>query len=1546
MGILPIAPGEWGQAPTLECVYKKVRRVFEHLNTMKQRRFFSGEITSAHATMLFFLLSFLFGAVTAGVQVGTAGHALEFDGFRNTFSRVTSVCFENRFMLSSGFSVDFWMNVYEAPNMAKGNDLGMTFINSGISNIMGNGYEKGISLRVGTNNGINSFFVVNLFQTECHPVFVIPHPWDSFRHRWQHVSVHYNVSHAWVWLNGEPLLNFNTLTPETPCGLRPMEVTNDFWIFGGDEQTVQPADNLISDGFFGALDEIKLYKHPRSVAAVRSTMFRSLTQSEREDSELVLYQTFEETTGASSLVDSRAEGDMPMTLGDGLRLYTPRRIPSGAPVVTLNHTDAVTLTVHEAGPLSAPPFHWSVATWDPQTETRSSQNYTLVGLPMSALFTVSLPDGETALTPDMLPLTLSLEQGLWVRHMPTANQTAEDLLTVVGPGQTAFNVTLKVIPNRVPTAGNSGQALLCDGVDDYYFADSFTYSRQEGQTKPVTVEFWARSNREDATDGVLFSVGDSEIYFLCVEGSGSLTHGVTGLCHGRFISHFPFQREVIFDYGWRPARGLFLGRAQRSMNPFFNQWAHVALVSEGKEGGTMTIYINGEAFTTSQAYPFPYGFPNETHAATVHGLTLCRYIPESSYHRGAIDEFKLWGKAFTSAEIQEAYSQQRPLTGSPEELLVYYDFDHLHQGPDTPYFIDQSNSGHTLIPRGCTSHHDALEGGYIGKCLMKNTGIRDKDPQVQVVPSGVRRGTTVYDQHFAPGESTLNLRLNGTDFEGSALYFILDSLPQYTNLTTREGGALPLQLPQASSRLRAGRPRTVGGAPYDQFTYRVTDGVHLSEPATVTLWAKCPPGTFNLPTPDCTPCPPGSYQDVFSNDPVCKLCPLGTAQASGGQEACRPCEEGTSTDRTRSGSHAPVMGLQQCRPCSGNTYASGPGAITCTQRDTWEALQATVGVGGIVALLLTLLVLIIVFITAAVWATLRHQRKKKWKEFVEHQPWRVHYKDLMFMQKRMATSRSLTSIRTANTGNTDASRTSSLGMGAKSWHKTATYNNTLVYVKEIPSHQSIPLDESVLNDILHRSELFHPNLVRFIGLSIDAPNVCVLLEYTRKGSLQDILYTEVELDTILLYMLISGITAGMEYLHKSPLKMHGNLKSSNVLIDDSWNIKLSDFGLTTVRNIAANSLPKDEDSELSEEVYKELLWQSPQRLRDSKPSAPDDVYAWGIIVQEIFTRDRPFADITLTYKELCEKLREEEVLPTCTDTMPDDLKSLVKACWNKDETQRPGATDVMTSFKKANPHGNLSITDLQMKILKKYSSQLEDMVAERTQELESEKANLVVEKERNFDIICSMVPRSIAEKLRDGVTIAPERFAEASLYFSDVCSFTTISSTLEPQSVITMLQHMFQAYDTILKEEAIYKVETIGDAYVAASGLPERWENHAERILRFGCRVMTFMKDSFTPPEGLRQDLRPIRIRIGMHTGPIVAGVIGTEQNPRYNLFGDTMNTASRMESTSEPGRIQCSEPFYHLVRNCDVADFELRGEIEVKGKGTMRTYWVTPKRT
>jgi class 3 adenylate cyclase len=214
---------------------------------------------------------------------------------------------------------------------------------------------------------------------------------------------------------------------------------------------------------------------------------------------------------------------------------------------------------------------------------------------------------------------------------------------------------------------------------------------------------------------------------------------------------------------------------------------------------------------------------------------------------------------------------------------------------------------------------------------------------------------------------------------------------------------------------------------------------------------------------------------------------------------------------------------------------------------------------------------------------------------------------------------------------------------------------------------------------------------------------------------------------------------------------------------------------------------------------------------------------------------------------------------------------------------------------------------------------------------------IVEEKQKSENLLLNILPESIAGELKKNGKTTPCRFDNATVMFTDFQGFTYFSEKHSPEELVKLVDHYFRAFDQIVKKHDIEKIKTIGDAYMCVSGIPVANKNHADNMIRAAFEFRDFVDNEATVKQKLNQPF--LRMRIGIHSGALVAGVVGSRKFS-YDVWGDTVNIAARMEQAGEPGSINISQSVYELIKN----DFQCinRGEIEAKNKGRMKMYFVT----
>lgn len=564
--------------------------------------------------------------------------------------------------------------------------------------------------------------------------------------------------------------------------------------------------------------------------------------------------------------------------------------------------------------------------------------------------------------------------------------------------------------------------------------------------------------------------------------------------------------------------------------------------------------------------------------------------------------------------------------------------------------------------------------------------------------------------------------------------------------------------------------------------------------------------------------------------------------------------------------------------------------------------------------------------------------------------------------------------------------------------KVGMYKASRVAAKHL-NVKNLNINRQLLIELRQVRDLTHENLIKFIGLCPEEPNVAIVSELCTRGNLQDLLQNDaIRLDWSFRYSIINDIVDGLQHLHSSPIQHHGRLKSSNCVIDNRFVVKLTDFGLPSLLASV----------ELDEQVVnpRHLLWTAPEHLRTKHPllsgSAKGDIYSLAIILQEIITRCGPFecepilcasaqaaasvaagavnaaaanvivtadtplvrispgsghsgqqtrANLQKTQPRLYQQQQQQQLvqqpiyqpmimvqhkqrlepdeivnlvrmglsppfrpyfrpdlLATVSNSNPQtttaasaatgnqqnqqqqqqdgfnlaDLIALVQGCWQENPASRPSIGSVKQQIKKTRRGHHLEGSNLMDNLLQRmerYTDNLESLVEQKT-------AELMEEKKRSEELLYEMLPRFVVDQLRYGHSVTPEAYEAVTIGFSDIKDFTSISAQSSPIEVVNLLNQLYTEFDDCIAQYDVYKVETIGDAYMVVSGLPIRnGDQHASEIADMSLALLDLIRDF----EIVHLPEVKLELRIGIHSGPCASGVVGTKMF-RYCLFGDTVS--------------------------------------------------------
>ena len=368
-----------------------------------------------------------------------------------------------------------------------------------------------------------------------------------------------------------------------------------------------------------------------------------------------------------------------------------------------------------------------------------------------------------------------------------------------------------------------------------------------------------------------------------------------------------------------------------------------------------------------------------------------------------------------------------------------------------------------------------------------------------------------------------------------------------------------------------------------------------------------------------------------------------------------------------------------------------------------------------------------------------------------------------------------------------------------------------------------------------------------------------------------------------------------------------------------------------------------------------VMYMAPEILTGEDGGRAVDVYAFGILVYEVMMRCDLFAKLSagcspvnapsMIVRVLCELAEGDfdhsKYMPIPTGINP-SLAGLCRDCCHFSGQKRPTFSEaarrlkaLMTTDVHAGSHMNLS----SLAIASRASGRREPMMAKR------DSRRMKQQHHASEKLLLQVFPWHVSQALKENRKVEPETFPCVTIFFSDVVGFTEMASGMEPHLVMDMLDRLYTKFDLLSEKYDVFKVETIGDSYMAVSNLHRN--QAADHALRIACFAQAAVEAAnHTPIDLMDSSKGCVRVRVGFHCGPVVATVVG-RKNPRYCLFGDAVNTASRMETNSDAGKVLCSADAHALLHvqgvqvTPGIVPFQ-KTTIIAKGKGTLTAHWVS----
>ncbi|XP_055343797.1 atrial natriuretic peptide receptor 1-like isoform X4 [Paramacrobiotus metropolitanus] len=476
--------------------------------------------------------------------------------------------------------------------------------------------------------------------------------------------------------------------------------------------------------------------------------------------------------------------------------------------------------------------------------------------------------------------------------------------------------------------------------------------------------------------------------------------------------------------------------------------------------------------------------------------------------------------------------------------------------------------------------------------------------------------------------------------------------------------------------------------------------------------------------------------------------------------------------------------------------------------------------------------------------------------------------------------------------------------------------------------------------ILKMKNATSSNLLKFYGFCPMDTAMGVVCEIASRGSVATIMREQtIRVDAIIKNSIISDLTNALSYLHGSSIEYHGALSRENCLLDNRLVLQVAYFRL----DILPRPQPDFNQRSSANNVF---ITFAPEQLRNTvniyQGSREADIYSYGHVMAELLCEIEPFqTEIEIadySAEEIIEMIRHEGRTPfrpkiPLYNVLP-KFTELIDRCWEEKPAARPSIQQISYQLKSIPGfEREYNLVEELLKRLNAHADALEIRIQSATQ-------GATEEKKRAEELLLQMLPKHVVSALKKGIRIDPEGFNSATVGFTALENFGLIVATSTPLQIVAILNDLYSMFDATLPRFDVYKVETISDSYMIASGVPVRnGQQHSREIASL---ALELMKEAETFPPTCTgmldgKDKLPagntiqLLMKIGIHTGSCVAGVIG-QRMPRYCLFGDTINTASRMTSFGQAMKIQISaEGREHLLRNWGKFRFQFRGVIDIK---------------
>ncbi|XP_050398521.1 speract receptor [Patella vulgata] len=573
-------------------------------------------------------------------------------------------------------------------------------------------------------------------------------------------------------------------------------------------------------------------------------------------------------------------------------------------------------------------------------------------------------------------------------------------------------------------------------------------------------------------------------------------------------------------------------------------------------------------------------------------------------------------------------------------------------------------------------------------------------------------------------------------------------------------------------------------------------------------------------------------------------------------------------------------------------------------------------------------------------------QKYRLNKMIDNNEWDIPIEDIVFYFDDKATSsgkskllgmRSIKSLKSIE----DIPEGSEILFQILQWPGKLHGNTIGIRLLEVKELKMI--NRAMKRDMLWlRDKVMHVNVVRFFGLSELDGERYVIGEYCGKGPMTDILQdAKYTLNNDFKFSLAFDIAIGMAFLHGLGI-VHGHLTSTHCFVDSRWTVKIGDWEyIRLLQHVKSNKNPfiyihKDANDIGKQEAAFRDFWVAPEVLRSDLelPCAPSgDVYSFAIILQEIFTREDPYAEHAglIMPDQVIKAILNNNLRPQPSDDTPIRVRQIMEIAWSETATSRP-SFEQMNKMMRQCRTTRKSVLDSMMEAMEDYTTHLESRIEERTSELFVAKSNIQ-------HMLKDAIPPHLVNKLSNGETIETRIHSMLGVVLVEIVNMKDLVETSSAQDIIVYLNDTHSELEKIFNRYDAYRTNLQGDTFTVTVGLNHEIKNDLKRAEEIPHLCLDLLNTQNKVPHPSNLD-RPFEFKIAAHAGSVVTGVLGTAA-PKFVALGETVEMVKHVIKLSEPQKCLITNTVYSLIEKSSTFDVEEANNMSFQDQ-ILETFWLT----